>query len=74
MGRDSDWRDTKEVVVVDEEAVAARRAVLRRISLFPFGEPQEMPRICILRVIEVVAVFCRKLRRRQKVNLINSVL
>jgi hypothetical protein len=21
---------------------------LRRISLFPFGEPQEMPRICIL--------------------------
>lgn len=48
VGRERDWRDTKEVVIVGEEEAAARRAVLRRISLFPFGEPQEMPRICIL--------------------------
>lgn len=48
VGRDKDWRDTKEVVVVGEDEAAARRAVLRRISLFPFGEPQEIPRICIL--------------------------
>ena len=48
MGRERDWRDTKEVVIVGEEEAAARRAALRRISLFPFGEPQEMPRICIL--------------------------
>lgn len=48
MGRERDCRDTKEVVTVGDEEAAARRAVLRRISLFPFGEPQEMPRICIL--------------------------
>jgi hypothetical protein len=48
VGRERDWRDTNEVVIVGEEEAAARRAVLRRISLFPFGEPQEMPRICIL--------------------------
>jgi hypothetical protein len=48
VGRERDWSDTKEVVIVGEEEAAARRAVLRRISLFPFVEPQEMPRICIL--------------------------
>jgi hypothetical protein len=47
VGRERDCRDTKEVVTVGDEEAAARRAVLRRISLFPFGEPQEMPRICI---------------------------
>ena len=47
VGRERDWRDTKEVVIVGEDAVAARSAVLRRISLFPLGDPQEMPRICI---------------------------
>jgi hypothetical protein len=48
VGRERDCKDTKEVVIVGDEEAAARRAVLRRISLFPFGEPLEMPRICIL--------------------------
>jgi hypothetical protein len=49
------------VVIVGEEEAAARRAALRRISLFPFGEPQEMPRICILSDCCVVEKITEKL-------------
>jgi len=48
VGRERDCRDTREVVIVEEEEAASSNAHLRRISLFPLGEPQEMPRMYIM--------------------------